>query len=92
MTNLENLYLPAGLELFRGFLMSEHSDENIEFWVACENYKVSKSNKMAALATKIFEDYVAVQSKHEVSFYTNILIHIIIYQKKLLIKKNRKLI
>ncbi|CAG5128029.1 unnamed protein product, partial [Candidula unifasciata] len=62
------LFDKNGLELFRGFLMSEHSDENIEFWIACENYKTAKSNKqLPTLAMKIFNDYVAVQSKREVN-------------------------
>ncbi|GFS14544.1 regulator of G-protein signaling [Elysia marginata] len=58
----------SGLELFRGFLLSEHSDENIEFWIACENYKNSKSSKqLPSLAQKIFNDYVAVQARREVN-------------------------
>ncbi|BFZ20207.1 hypothetical protein BsWGS_23245 [Bradybaena similaris] len=62
------LFDKTGLELFRGFLMSEHSDENIEFWIACENYKTAKSNKqLPTLAMKIFNDYVAVQSKREIN-------------------------
>ncbi|XP_059153594.1 regulator of G-protein signaling 3-like isoform X2 [Physella acuta] len=62
------LFDKTGLELFRGFLMSEHSDENIEFWIACENYKSTRSSKqLPALANKIFNDYVAVQSKREIN-------------------------
>ncbi|XP_055898525.1 regulator of G-protein signaling 3-like isoform X2 [Biomphalaria glabrata] len=62
------LFDKTGLELFRGFLISEHSDENIEFWIACENYKNMKSSKhLPSLATKIFNDYVAVQSKKEIN-------------------------
>ncbi|GFN82810.1 hypothetical protein PoB_000931600 [Plakobranchus ocellatus] len=62
------LFDKTGLELFRGFLLSEHSDENIEFWIACENYKNSKSSKqLPGLAQKIFNDYVAVQSRKEVN-------------------------
>ncbi|KAH9514597.1 hypothetical protein Btru_025758 [Bulinus truncatus] len=67
--SFENLLFDkTGLELFRGFLISEHSDENIEFWIACENYKNTKSSKhLPSLATKIFNDYVAVQSKKEIN-------------------------
>lgn len=67
--SFENLLFDkTGLELFRGFLMSEHSDENIEFWIACENYKSTKSSKqLPSLANKIFNDFVAVQSKREIN-------------------------
>ena len=59
----------AGLELFRSFLLSEHSDENIEFWIACENYKNCKSSKqLPSIAAQIYEDFVAVQSRKQVSF------------------------
>ena len=56
-----------GLELFRDFLRTEFSEENIEFWIACEEYKSCKSNKLDAQAQKIFSDFVAVQAPHEVS-------------------------
>ncbi|CAG5124966.1 unnamed protein product [Candidula unifasciata] len=67
--SFENLLFDkTGLELFRGFLMTEHSDENIEFWMACENYKNAKSIKqLPSMAMKIFNDYVAVQSKREIN-------------------------
>uniref|UniRef100_A0A0B7AY01 RGS domain-containing protein n=1 Tax=Arion vulgaris TaxID=1028688 RepID=A0A0B7AY01_9EUPU len=67
--SFENLLFDkTGLELFRGFLLTEHSDENIEFWIACENYKTVKSNKqLPPLALKIFNDYVAVQSTKEIN-------------------------
>jgi hypothetical protein len=28
-----------GLELFKGFLKSEFSEENLEFWIACEEFR-----------------------------------------------------
>ncbi|BFZ05521.1 hypothetical protein BsWGS_08560 [Bradybaena similaris] len=67
--SFENLLFDkTGLELFRGFLMTEHSDENIEFWIACQHYKSAKSSKqLPSLAIKIFNDYVAVQSKREIN-------------------------
>ena len=30
---------PDGIKLFEDFLMSEFSEENIQFWKACESYK-----------------------------------------------------
>lgn len=56
-----------GLELFRDFLQSEFSEENIEFWIACEQYKTLKSSKLNAQAQKIYTDFVAIQAPREVS-------------------------
>ena len=55
-----------GLELFRDFLRTEFSEENIEFWIACEQFKNLHSNKIQNEAQKIYADYVAVQAPHEV--------------------------
>lgn len=56
-----------GLEAFRKFLQTEFSDENIEFWLACEEYKNQKPSKMVARAHKIYEDYVTIQAPREVN-------------------------
>ena len=45
----------------------EFSEENLEFWIACEEYKQQKSAKLEARANKIFTDFVAVQAPREVS-------------------------
>ncbi len=55
-----------GAALYRAFLLREFSNENLEFWLACEEYKNSKPQKMAAKAQKIYNDFVAVQAPKEV--------------------------
>ncbi|XP_041482028.1 regulator of G-protein signaling 4-like isoform X2 [Lytechinus variegatus] len=57
-----------GLEAFRKFLQTEFSDENIEFWLACEDYKKLKSSKLSSRARKIYDDYVTIQAPREASF------------------------
>ena len=57
---------PAGLELFRGFLRSEFSDENLEFWIAVEEFKQSKPCKVPSMAQRIYTDFVAPQAPREV--------------------------
>uniref|UniRef100_A0A9J7WV00 Regulator of G protein signaling 5a n=1 Tax=Cyprinus carpio carpio TaxID=630221 RepID=A0A9J7WV00_CYPCA len=53
---LSNSY---GLATFKSFLRSEFSEENIEFWEACEDFKKTKSPlKMAIKAKKIYEDFI----------------------------------
>ncbi|XP_051906406.1 regulator of G-protein signaling 3a isoform X2 [Hippocampus zosterae] len=57
-----------GLAAFRAFLRTEFSEENLEFWLACEEYKKMKSqSKMASKAKKIFAEYIAIQSCKEVN-------------------------
>lgn len=55
-----------GAALYRAFLLREFSNENLEFWQNVEEYKSTKSQKMAAKAQKIYNDFVAVQAPKEV--------------------------
>ncbi|KAH9419334.1 Regulator of G-protein signaling 3 [Dermatophagoides pteronyssinus] len=56
-----------GSALFRAFLCREFSDENLEFWLACEEYRKIRSSKLRHRAKKIFDNYVAVRSPREVN-------------------------
>uniref|UniRef100_A0AAY5F5X3 Regulator of G protein signaling 13a n=1 Tax=Electrophorus electricus TaxID=8005 RepID=A0AAY5F5X3_ELEEL len=45
----------VGRATFQAFLKSEFSDENIEFWLICEDYKKIKStSQLISRAKKIF--------------------------------------
>ncbi|XP_063423158.1 uncharacterized protein LOC134707377 isoform X2 [Mytilus trossulus] len=57
----------SGLELFKGFLKSEFSEENLEFWIACEEFRFCKEFNVPVLAQKIYSDYVAFQAPKEVN-------------------------
>ena len=57
----------GGLAAFRAFLQSEHSEENIDFWVSCEDYKRTKApSRRGPKAKKIYEEFIAVQAAKEV--------------------------
>ncbi|XP_062308734.1 regulator of G-protein signaling 13-like [Osmerus eperlanus] len=57
-----------GLATFRTFLKSEFSDENIEFWLTCEEYKKIKSSfKMSSKAKKIYEQFIKAESPKEIN-------------------------
>ena len=56
-----------GREVFREFLRSEYSEDNLLFWLACEELK--KETDPAAVDEKariIYEDYVSILSPKEV--------------------------
>lgn len=57
----------GGLAAFRAFLRSEHSEENVEFWLRCEEYKRTRSpSKLRPKAMKIYEEFISVQATQEV--------------------------
>ncbi|XP_006022704.1 regulator of G-protein signaling 3 isoform X7 [Alligator sinensis] len=54
--------------LVAAFLRTEFSEENLEFWLACEDYrKIKSQSKMVSKAKKIFAEYIAIQSCKEVN-------------------------
>ncbi|XP_054443551.1 regulator of G-protein signaling 4 isoform X2 [Pteronotus mesoamericanus] len=67
--SLENLIShECGLAAFRAFLKSEYSEENIDFWVSCEEYKKIKSPaKLSPKAKKIYDEFISVQATKEVN-------------------------
>ncbi|XP_030647633.1 regulator of G-protein signaling 3 [Chanos chanos] len=57
-----------GLASFRCFLQTEFSEENLDFWLACEDYRKIKSlSKLSSRAKKIFSEYISIQSSKEVN-------------------------
>ncbi|KAM8930625.1 regulator of G-protein signaling 5 [Pelodytes ibericus] len=62
---LQNSY---GLSAFQSFLKSEFSEENIEFWMACEDYRKIKSPaKLGLKAKKIYEEFIQAEAPREVN-------------------------
>ncbi|XP_026170356.1 regulator of G-protein signaling 13 [Mastacembelus armatus] len=57
-----------GMKIFQAFLKSEFSDENIEFWLVCEDYKKIKSSfRMSSRAKKIFKRYIQTEAPREIN-------------------------
>ncbi|XP_030240612.1 regulator of G-protein signaling 20 isoform X3 [Drosophila navojoa] len=57
-----------GRKVFRDFLRSEFSEENILFWLACEDLKKENSPEVVEeKARLIYEDYISILSPREVS-------------------------
>lgn len=58
----------GGLAAFKAFLKSEYSEENIDFWISCEEYKKIKSpSKLSPKAKKIYNEFISVQATKEVN-------------------------
>uniref|UniRef100_A0A8C2NN04 RGS domain-containing protein n=2 Tax=Caprinae TaxID=9963 RepID=A0A8C2NN04_CAPHI len=59
---------PAGRNAFREFLRTEFSEENMLFWMACEELKKEANKAMIEeKARVIYEDYISILSPKEVS-------------------------
>ncbi|XP_041860901.1 regulator of G-protein signaling 19 isoform X2 [Melanotaenia boesemani] len=59
---------PAGRNVFREFLRTEYSEENMLFWLACEDLKEeANKNAIEEKARSIYEDYISILSPKEVS-------------------------
>uniref|UniRef100_A0A8C8S052 Regulator of G protein signaling 21 n=1 Tax=Pelusios castaneus TaxID=367368 RepID=A0A8C8S052_9SAUR len=57
-----------GLAAFRTFLKSEFSEENIDFWLACEDFKKIKcSSKIAPQAQKIYSEFIHTDAPKEIN-------------------------
>ncbi|XP_051852734.1 regulator of G-protein signaling 21 [Antechinus flavipes] len=58
----------AGLDAFRTFLKSEFSEENVEFWLACEDYKKTESaEKIASKARMIYSEFIQADAPKEIN-------------------------
>ncbi|NXF85611.1 RGS13 protein, partial [Eubucco bourcierii] len=57
-----------GPMIYKMYLKTEHSDENMEFWLACEAYKkITSQRKRISMARKLFAGYIQPQAPKEVN-------------------------
>ncbi|KAM4738980.1 regulator of G-protein signaling 4 [Anableps anableps] len=56
-----------GRMVFTSFLKSEFSQENADFWIACEDYKKTQPSKLTTKAKKIYQQYVQADAPNEVN-------------------------
>ncbi|KAL3871352.1 hypothetical protein ACJMK2_039359 [Sinanodonta woodiana] len=61
------LYDKVGLKLFREFLKSEYSEDNLDFWIACEEFKSSKPSQIVERAQQVFSEYIAIKAPKEIN-------------------------
>ncbi|KAM9212148.1 regulator of G-protein signaling 16 [Dugong dugon] len=57
-----------GVAAFHAFLKTEFSEENLEFWLACEEFKkIRSATKLASRAHRIFEEFIRSEAPKEVN-------------------------
>ncbi|XP_020489407.2 regulator of G-protein signaling 4 [Labrus bergylta] len=56
-----------GRSVFTSFLRSEFSQENMDFWVACEGYKNTDPSKFTTRAKQIYQQFVKADAPNEVN-------------------------
>ncbi|XP_041966861.1 regulator of G-protein signaling 20 isoform X2 [Alosa alosa] len=62
------MHCPSGRNAFRQFLRTEFSEENMLFWLACEEFcKEANKGNVEEKARLIYEDYISILSPKEVS-------------------------
>ncbi|XP_060934509.1 regulator of G-protein signaling 4 [Limanda limanda] len=57
----------TGRWIFSSFLRSEFSEENMDFWIACEEYKKTGASKLGTRAKLIYRQYVEADAPNEVN-------------------------
>ncbi|KAL6489938.1 hypothetical protein MHYP_G00002830 [Metynnis hypsauchen] len=59
---------PDGVEAFTQFLRTEFSEENIEFWLACEDYKCTESaTKLQTKAKQMYAVFIDREAPKEIN-------------------------
>ncbi|XP_058493390.1 regulator of G-protein signaling 4-like [Solea solea] len=56
-----------GRAVFASFLRSEFSEENMHFWLACEDYKKTAPPQLVTKAKQIYRQYVETDAPQEVN-------------------------
>lgn len=55
-----------GQQVFRWFLRSEFSEENLEFWLACEEYRSTPGTQLNIKALRIYSQFINPEAPQEV--------------------------
>lgn len=56
--------------MFENYLRTEYNEENLSFWLACENYKThSGETEMKVDAKRIYKEFVQVDAPRQVRLF-----------------------
>lgn len=76
MTDRLSLPFEGILKSFQDFLRSEFSDENVEFWLACQAYRSSSADELQHKARSIYEKFIRPAASREVSAADSCLVSV----------------
>ncbi|KAM6930849.1 regulator of G-protein signaling 3-like [Xenentodon cancila] len=65
--DVDLMFVQDGLAVFRHFLRSEFSEENLDFWLAVERFKTPPFNKMVLRANKIYDEFISTKAARQVN-------------------------
>ncbi|XP_029987301.1 regulator of G-protein signaling 21-like [Sphaeramia orbicularis] len=58
----------TGQLVFENFLRTEYSEENLLFWLACEDYKkITNETEMTVAASRIYKEFVQVDAPRQIN-------------------------
>ncbi|XP_071059128.1 regulator of G-protein signaling 8-like [Pseudochaenichthys georgianus] len=57
----------AGQLVFEDFLRTEYSEENLLFWLACEDYRKTTSQTEITTAKRIYTEFVQVDAPRQIN-------------------------
>ncbi|XP_022608824.1 regulator of G-protein signaling 1-like isoform X1 [Seriola dumerili] len=57
----------TGQLVFEDFLRTEYSEENLLFWLACEDYKMTSETERTAAAQRIYTEFVQVDALRQIN-------------------------
>ncbi|NXM97021.1 RGS13 protein, partial [Sylvia borin] len=67
--NLASEIFTDGPMIYKTYLKTQHSDENIEFWLACKSFrKIASQRKSISMARKLFTSYIHLPTRTELVF------------------------
>lgn len=64
--------IKGGRTAFRDFLKSEFCEENLDFWLACQELKnIDRSKKLKQRAQRIYEEFIGDGSPRQVNLHVS---------------------
>ena len=56
-----------GVTTFLRYLETEHSAENIRFWISCERYKRASCDELRVMARELYEEYLCGDGANQIN-------------------------
>ena len=81
-----------GIKLFEVHLKSEFSEENIQFWKACERFKTLPDHQIEAEAAVIYEEFIDPQASKLVGGCSGWVLTVVLMLLRVQLETHNKLV